>query len=724
MFETDRPSLADPAALMKRWRDAGARLGDEDLIPVGDALARLAEAGPERGARALEVVDVLAQLRLDADSVLAALLSGAAADEPVVVAVTGGRGEAVWRLVDGMRRMRDLRALLPQDAGARRSSDQLVQVERLRKMVLAMASDGRVVVLHLAFHLVDLRRLVREGSHAQRAEAAHETFELAAPLANRLGIWQVKWELEDLAFRARDPEGYRDIARQLDEKRADRERFIAEVTTLLRQELSRAGLRAEVSGRPKHIYSIWKKMQRKDLAFADLFDVRGVRILVDDVKDCYTALGLVHHLWVPIPREFDDYIARPKANSYRSLHTAVIGPEEKVLEVQIRTHEMHQANELGVAAHWRYKEGGRGDARFGEHIAWLRQMLDWRLGGEGDSDELASSFRAQLLQDTVYVITPQGRVIALPADATPVDFAYYVHSSLGHRCRGARVNGHIVPLTQRLCNGDRVEIIATSEGGPSLDWLNPARGFIASARARAKVRQWFNSQNHEQSVAQGRAVLEREAHRVGVPMPPLEALAVTLGHARAEDLFAAIGRGEIGQRTLQTALRGRPQAADVAPPPLPPAFSDVPAPTGRGGGILVVGMDRLLTQLARCCHPLPPEPIVGFVTRGKGVSIHRQDCPNVRQLPEERRLEARWGATRGEARFQADVEVAGEGGGLLRSAVDALARERFPVRAARTAGRGAAERVRLSVEVADDAQLQRVLAVLRALPGVASTRRC
>jgi GTP pyrophosphokinase len=281
-----------------------------------------------------------------------------------------------------------------------------------------------------------------------------------------------------------------------------------------------------------------------------------------------------------------------------------------------------------------------------------------------------------------------------------------------------------VPLTHRLSNGDRVEIIATSEGGPSLDWLNPARGFIASARARAKVRQWFNSQNHEQSVAQGRAVLEREAHRVGVPMPPLDALAVTLGHARAEDLFAAIGRGEIGQRTLQTALRGRPQTADVAPPPLPPAFSDVPAPTGRGGGILVVGMDRLLTQLARCCHPLPPEPIVGFVTRGKGVSIHRQDCPNVRQLPEERRLEACWGPTRGEARFQADVEVAGEGGGLLRSAVDALARERFPVRAARTAGRGAAERVRLSVEVADDAQLQRVLAVLQALPGVASTRRC
>lgn len=724
MFKSVPQEVTQPSALVAQWRADGARLqpGDEGVLT--DVIDAVGQSDGDPWHMALEAADVLAYLKLDADSLLAALFLGVGSDAQTVERLIDGRKNDVWSLVEGARRMRDLHALLPEESAKRRSPDQAAQVERLRKMVLAMAQDGRVVVLHLAFHLVNLRRLVRDGDAKQRADAAHETFELLAPLANRLGIWQVKWEMEDLAFRARDPDGYKKIASQLDEKRADRERFIADVTALLRRELAGAGLRADVSGRPKHIYSIWKKMQRKDLGFQDLFDVRGVRILVDDVKDCYAALGLVHHLWVPIPREFDDYIARPKANNYRSLHTAVIGPEEKVLEVQIRTHEMHQANELGVAAHWRYKEGGhRADSGYGRHIAWLRQVLDWRLGS-ADSEELAQEFRAELLQDSVYVITPQGQVIALPSGSTPVDFAYYVHSGLGHRCRGAKVNGQIVPLTHRLANGDRVEIIATAEGGPSMDWLNPARGFLASGRARAKVRQWFNNQNLEQSIAQGRQMLEREAHRVGVAMPPLDSLATALGHAKPDDLLAALGRGEIGQRTLQTALRGRSAEPPAEPAALPPSFVGENANAARPGGILVVGIDRLLTQLARCCRPLPPDAIVGFVTKGKGVSIHRQDCPNVKQLPAERRLEAQWGATPRDARFQTDVEVTGSAEGLLRTVVDVLGKERVTVRAARTSGRGASERVRLTVEVSDELQLQRVVSLLREVPGVTAVRRC
>ena len=412
-----------------------------------------------------------------------------------------------------------------------------------------------------------------------------------------------------------------------------------------------------MTGRPKHIYSIWKKMQRKDLGLADVFDVRAVRVLVDDVKDCYAALGIVHNLWTPFPREFDDYIAKPKANSYRSLHTAVIGPGDKVLEVQIRTHEMHQANELGIAAHWRYKEGGRRDLGFEERIAWLRQVLDWRLG-DADSGELAESFRTELFQDTVYVLTPQGRVIDMPRGATPVDFAYHVHSDLGHRCRGAKVNGVIVPLNQPLATGQRVEIIAAKEGGPSRDWLNTALGYLRSHRARAKVRQWFNNQNLEQATSQGRVVLEKEAQRLGVVLPPLDALA---GDARSwkggRPCWPPSGAATSGR------ARSRPHCAARRPRTRCDGIRSAtqthrPHPVGTGG-VLVVGVDRLLTQLSRCCKPAPPDPIIGFVTRGRGVSIHRANCSNVRQLPPERRVDVQWGVDRPDARFTVDLELQG-----------------------------------------------------------------
>jgi GTP pyrophosphokinase len=720
MFEQSGTTSGTEQAL-REWRDAGARIEPDEEVVLGRALAQLVDADETTSRIARDAAGILAGLRLDGEALAAALLLGTReADAPRAETVARW-GAGVAALMDGARRMREAQALLP-ETGMRKSADHAQQLERLRQMLLAMAQDARVVLLRLAEHLARLRWVVRSGTPEARAEAAHETFELLAPLANRLGVWHLKWELEDLAFRCRDPETYRTIAKSLDEKRADREAFIADVMARLRTELSAAGLHAEITGRPKHIYSIWKKMQRKDLGFKDLFDVRAVRVLVDEVRDCYTTLGIVHNLWTPIPREFDDYIAKPKANSYRSLHTAVIGPDDKVLEVQIRTREMHQANEHGIAAHWRYKEGGRRDVAFEERIAWLRQVLDWRLG-DVDSGELAESFRTELFQDTVYVLTPQGRVIALPRGSTPVDFAYHVHTDLGHRCRGAKVNGVIAPLNQTLVTGQRVEITAAREGGPSRDWLNPTLGYLKSPRGRAKVRQWFNNQNLEQAVSQGRAVVEKECHRTGVPLPQLDALATALGFPRADDMLAAVGRGEVGPRALQTVLRGE-TVVEAPRRELPPEQPTSPAPATTGG-VLIVGVDRLLTQLARCCKPAPPDEITGFVTRGRGVSIHRTSCPNVRQLPPERRVEAQWGRPSGDGRFPVDVEVRGGADSpLLRDAADVLSREKVMVRAARATTQGQHQRLRLTIEIHDGAWLERVLDALRQLPGATSARRC
>ena len=723
MFTSAPPSTHDPADRIHAWSGAGARIAEAEYVLLERGIEAVQAGSSDEAALALDTVSTLAALRLDGESLAAAMLLDVPESRLNNRGLAERFGVNIAALVAGARRMRDIHALLPGADPGGRSSDRTVQVERLRQMLLAMAQDARVVLIHLAWHVAMLRQLVRAGSPQQRADAARETFELLSPLANRLGTWQLKWEMEDLAFRCRDPETYRAIAKELDGKRGDREAFIEQVTRILGDELAAAGIRAEVSGRPKHIYSIWKKMQRKDLGFKDLFDVRAARIIVDDVKDCYTALGIVHNLWVPIPREFDDYIAKPKANSYRSLHTAVIGPEDKVLEVQIRTHEMHQSNELGIAAHWRYKEGGRRDPQFEERIAWLRQVLDWKLGS-ADSGDIAESFRTELIQDSVYVLTPQGRVIALPKGATPIDFAYHVHTDLGHRCRGAKVNGQIVPLTYELTNGQRVEITAAREGGPSRDWLNPSLGYLRSARARTKVRQWFNNQHHEQAVTQGRGVLEREVHRVGGASLPLEQVATALAFEKVDDFLAALGRGEVGTKSLQTVLRG--EAARTTPIEDTPALPEVAVASGAGpAGVLVVGVDRLLTQLARCCRPVPPDPVVGFVTRGRGVSVHRADYSNVRQLPAERRVEVAWGKSHPDSRFQVDLEVRGNPEqGLLKAVVDALGREKVPVRAARASDRGRDSRVRVTVEVVDGAQVQRLASALGEIPGVVAVRRC
>jgi GTP pyrophosphokinase len=487
----------------------------------------------------------------------------------------------------------------------------------------------------------------------------------------------------------------------------------------LRAELKKNGVEAEVTGRPKHIYSIYKKMKRKKVDFSEVYDVRAVRVLVNDLKDCYTALGVAHSLWQPIPSEFDDYISHPKGNNYRSLHTAVIGPEDKALEVQIRTHDMHNHAELGVAAHWRYKEGGKGDARFEEKIAWLRQIMEWKDDVQ-NVDELVDQFKTGLFQDTVYVLTPQGRVIALGQGATPVDFAYHVHTNVGHRCRGAKVDGSIVPLTYTLQNGQRVEILTAKEGGPSRDWLSPALGYTQSSRSRAKIRQWFNSLHHEENVQEGRAALEKEVHRLGAAFPNLEKLAQKAQFAKAEELFAAIGRGDVTAREIMGL------AQDEGKPKVEEALWQIRSLAPAASGVLVVGVGDLMTSMAKCCKPVPPDPIIGFVTKGRGVAIHRQDCTNIVHLPESRRerlLPASWGNRSGKG-YEVDMEVeANDRQGLLRDISDLLMREKINVTAVNTQSRGDKARMSFSAQVADQEQMSRILAQIRDVSGVIEARR-
>ncbi|HSN40678.1 MAG TPA: bifunctional (p)ppGpp synthetase/guanosine-3',5'-bis(diphosphate) 3'-pyrophosphohydrolase, partial [Burkholderiales bacterium] len=514
---------------------------------------------------ALETAGILTELKLDHETLAAALLFSCHEVAPQQAQQLREKfGATIAELAEGVVRMGEIGALSNRMPAAQKPEQQAAQLEALRKMLLAMVQDIRVVLIKLADHMQELRHVVKSENEVLRREAAELTRDIFAPLANRLGVWQFKWELEDLAFRILEPDTYKRIARQLDEKRADRERYIAGVIALLRGELAHAGIAAEVTGRPKHIYSIYRKMHKKGLDFEALYDVRAVRVLVDDVRDCYAALGLVHNLWSPIPKEFDDYIAKPKSNDYRSLHTAVIGPGGKAVEVQIRTHEMHRHSELGVAAHWRYKEGVRRDKSFDEKIAWLRQILEWK-DEVNDAGELAEQFKTGLFEDAIYVLTPQGRVIDLPKGSTPIDFAYHVHTELGHRCRGAKVDGAMVPLNTPLQNGQQVEILAAKQGGPSRDWLNPALGYLRSQAARTKVRQWFNRQNYESAVAQGRTLLDKELQRLGMTSSNLDALTAHLGYDKLNDMLAAIGRGEVGHKQLQDTLRPPQPAAPEEP---------------------------------------------------------------------------------------------------------------------------------------------------------------
>lgn len=713
---------------------AGAEDAQFDLLAEGlppEARAQLVQAadfarglygeqclgtGEPAWQHALGMALVAASLRLDLDTRLAALLF-ASSDflEDAAEKLTTQFGAPVAELVGGLSRLKGLQLVTGRNE---RAQSVKAQAEVLRKMLLAMSQDIRVVLLRLASRTQTLRHLA-DQPQAERAEVARESLDIYAPLANRIGVWHLKWEIEDLSFRFLDPETYKRIAKMLDERRVEREQFIEEAIARLQSELAAAGVRAEVVGRPKHIYSIYSKMKSKNIDFAEVYDVRALRVLVDEVRDCYTVLGIVHHIWQPIPKEFDDYISHPKGNNYRSLHTAVIGPGGRALEVQIRTHEMHQHAELGIAAHWRYKEKTGTDVRYDDKIAWLRQLLSWR-DEISDSSEWVRQFKRAALDDTIYVMTPQGRVIDLARGATPVDFAYRLHTDLGHRCRGAKVNGALVPLNTPLESGQTVEIVTVKQGGPSRDWLQPEQGYLATSRAKSKVRQWFAAQEEAEMLAQGRAIVTREMQREGQTGANLEELAHKLGFANADALYLAAARNEVGQRQLQVALRGAPEAAPEAP------AIQTRRSKASASRVLIVGVDKLLTQLGRCCKPAPPDAIAGFVTRGKGVSIHRLECANFRNISArnpERVISAEWGGG-ADALYPVDIVVeAQDRQGLLRDISEVLSREKINVTAVKTQSKQGAARMGFTIEVSGVAQLQRALKLIGDIGGVERASR-
>ncbi|EKS9912487.1 bifunctional (p)ppGpp synthetase/guanosine-3',5'-bis(diphosphate) 3'-pyrophosphohydrolase [Burkholderia multivorans] len=661
-------------------------------------------------------------------------------------------GDEVARLVADVRKLLrlgtvSLRAAqhAAPEAGRDAAQQRRAQIEALRKMLLAFAQDIRVVLIRLASRLQSLRYYAAAKLEPP-PEVARETLEIYAPLANRLGIWQLKWELEDLAFRFEDPITYKRIAKLLDEKRAEREAYVAQAIERLQQELAAANVQADVSGRPKHIYSIWRKMRGKELDFSELYDVRAFRVIVPDIKDCYAVLGIVHHLWQPVPKEFDDYISRPKPNGYKSLHTVVIGDDGRAFEVQIRTQEMHRFAEYGVAAHWRYKEAGtRGyggqfsaSDKYDEKIAWLRQLLAWKDDVEDGAEQSGDKAWAQLREtslddDHIYVLTPQARVIALPQGATPVDFAYHLHSELGHRCRGARVDGAMVPLNTPLANGQTVEIVAVKEGGPSRDWLNLQLGYLKSPRARQKVRAWFNAIEQEENIAHGRALVEKTLQREGKTSVSLDSLAAKLGFKSPEELFSVVGKEEFSLRNIEQALSDAPPAepAPEAPADFEKRSSGASVAHGASTGVLVVGVDALLTQLARCCRPAPPDPISGFVTRGKGMSIHRSDCATFRRMAErapERVLHTTWSADvlggRGASVYPVDLMIeATDRQGLLRDISEVFAREKMNVVGVKTQSRRNTAFMQFTVEVSNSAQVQRACTLLGEVQGVVRAGR-
>ena len=637
-------------AELEQWVERYRQSAGSTRADCVGLLADLFEHGLLKGESVdllLQLLEILESLSADPITISCAMLHVAG----LHVAGPGGDLSAVVEtLPDEVRQqLAELHKLKLYESDGSLSATER-SAEGLRRLLLALVKDVRVVLIDLAWQLVLMRRLREENG---RSEAlARETMLIHAPLANRLGIWQLKWELEDLAFRYLDPAQYRKIADLVAEHRTERERFIVTFMEKLSRALAEAGIRAEVKGRPKHIYSIWKKMQRKGLDFHQLFDVRAVRVLVDDLPSCYSALGLVHSLWQPIPGEFDDYITTPKGNSYQSLHTAVANREGKAVEVQIRTHEMHAHAELGVAAHWRYKEGGPTDPAFDAKIAIMRQLLD-STDDELDDQSLLDSFRSVTSEDRVYALTPKGQVVDLSAGSTVLDFAYQVHTEIGHRCRGAKINGRIVPLTHTVNTGDRVEILTAKHPSPSRDWLNPKLGYISSARARAKVRQWFKRESRDDNLRAGKDALEAEARRMSTELNGLEPVLKKLKLNSLDELYVAIGNGDLTTGAVFNAL-ARSRAAEVAPQ-AEDLVSRQPVRqrgtlSAQADDIVIEGVGNLMTVMAKCCHPVPGDPVVGYVTRGRGVTIHREDCRQVVHWEAEnspRLLQVHWGAKPG-----------------------------------------------------------------------------
>ena len=705
------PAGALPAPLAAFWRDraeAGAPMRDR-----ADVL--------------LDTLAILSTLNADAEVMAAALLDALVDIEPLAAEAKIEIPERLQVLLEGQRASSRVWALHRDHGGGRNP-------EGMRRLLLALVRDLRVVTIVLARQLSRMRAAWRLPAEEQRA-LAQLTRDIHAPLANRLGIWQLKWELEDLAFRVLEAETYVRIARLLDDNRSGRERFIQSALGQLRGVLAENGIAADIAGRPKHIYSNWKKMRKKDAPIGELYDLRALRVLVDDVPTCYAVLGLVHALWVPIPSEFDDYIARPKPNGYRSLHTAVIGPEGKTLEVQIRTREMHAQAELGVAAHWRYKEGSAaGGAAMDKRIAWMRKLLEQAADAakDGEASPL-QGMDADLAEERVYALTPNGDVVDLPQGGTVLDFAYQVHSMVGHRCRGAKVDGRIVPLNTQLQSGQRVEILTGKTAEPRRDWLQAGSGFLASSRSRDKVRAWFNKLDRARNLQAGRELLDRDLRRMGLLHADLQPVLGKFNAATVDELLVLVALGDVGPNQVGRALLELERAAqEAAAPAASTSTSIVPpkshASAAKASTVTVQGVDNLLAQVARCCQPLPGEPIVGYLTRARGVSVHRPDCAAFLRLAgiqPARVLPVEWGAQRGGQQVAIRIEGI-DRKWLLKDITTLVAQLGLHVaslHAEPVRGGHGQIRVQLQARVPDFGQLGLLLARLESLPGIESARR-
>lgn len=679
----------------------------------------------------LAVASILIDLKVSAEVVAAGLLHDTVEDTQVTLAdIRREFGDTIASLVDGVTKLSHLPRVSRADQHAENGDNKVdepmipaslgrkedIVAETLRKTFLAMGEDVRVMFIKLADRLHNMRTLSHMPEHKRR-RIAQQTLDIFAPVANRLGIWQIKWELEDLGFRYTNPEKYKEIAELLTEKRPDREAQLEDIKKKLVKLLEENHIKCEVSGRPKHIYSIYKKMLNKDKVFEMVRDVRAVRLIVPDVPSCYAALGVIHTNWRPLPGEFDDYIAAPKDNNYQSLHTAVSYDDKQPLEVQIRTPEMHLNAEFGIAAHWQYKEGSKhSDKNYDKLINSLRSKMEWGSDVQ-DANEFVESLRSDVFQDRVYIFTPRGDIIDLPKGATPLDFAYQVHTDIGHRCRGARINGKLVPLYQELKTGDRVEILTAKRGGPSRDWLNPNLGLVRTQRARSKIRVWFKKQEDEQNLSQGRDALERELQRLGLSEVNFEKMARDLSYKTPDEMFIELGNGDLSVNKVIKQFAQHEEAEEIF------EVSPSTTPSTSTNAIEVVGLKGMLSNMARCCNPMPGDPVIGFITRGRGATIHRQDCPNILQIRDrERLLQVGWGHV--ECTYPVPVQIkAYDRHGLVNDISKLLADESINIADVKVNVNNSVADLRLIIEVRDLAQLSRILARIENLPNVMDAHR-
>ncbi len=729
----DQPLTKQGAVDIEKWLPRvvnGQKHLDLDLIKRACNFAQdYAATSPDKLAfhwlhQGLTMAEILGNLSLDTETITASILFNLTHDTNIPFSVIKDNfPDSILKLIKGVIRMDAIRGFSDNIVNNRDEN----QAEKIRKMLLAMAEDVRVVLIRLAEHICELRS-ADKADREEKIELAQQTQSIYAPLANRLGVGQIKWELEDLAFRYLEPTTYKEIARFLDEKRIDREKYVACVVEDIKQALSHDDINADVAGRAKHIYSIWRKMKRKNLSYNEIYDIRAVRILTDKIQDCYAALGIVHSLWRHIPKEFDDYIATPKENGYQSLHTAVIGPDKKIVEIQIRTIDMHRDAELGVAAHWLYKEDAKHGKSFQSKVAWLRQLLEWQ-DEISDTHQFVEELKHEVFEDRIYVLTPKGDVVDLPENATPLDFAYSVHTEVGHCCRGAKINGRIVPLTYRLKTGDQVEILTVKNGSPSRDWVNQDLKYITTARARNKVLSWFKRQNYDDNLQDGKLILEKELNRLSINNVDLSKVAKKLNFKLADDVYVALGRGDLRiSQILSAAELDEINKLDLADVKIPIKKSTIRSESGNA--VLVSEIGNILTSIARCCKPIPDDSIIGYITYGRGISVHRADCANIKYIEAtapERLLEVRWNSESDNKSFNYQVDItvlSNDRHGLLRDLTNILSIEKVNItNISSKTDKNDLVYTNISAEIDSRHDLDKIIAKIERLPNVIEAKR-